>query len=257
MGNKFLRKLQMSLNSKCSYDFDATKTLEYKNETIKAPGFNNWTKKQCWRTSYGQSYCDDGYSKPKNTAIPGYGGYIPTYNSENKHAKNYTSLARDCFADPKISENRNKLATTGFNVMKHDFIDQSLTATSHRYGTKTLKGYHPAWQPQQSISATAEYFKNPNTMTPSTYRAQPHGDQITAGRHTLESGFKTNYETCDGNNWTPHPILDGQRTNTEYRIRYNSEKPYHRPTQLFNTRKLGEKLLDPTRDPNMDIPLIK
>jgi len=90
------------LDSKCSFDFDASKTKEYKTNNISAPGFQNWTKQQCWRTSYGQSHCDSSYTKPKNTVIPGYGGYIPTYNSENKHAKNFTALSRECFNDPKI-----------------------------------------------------------------------------------------------------------------------------------------------------------
>jgi len=141
--------------------------------------------------------------------------------------------------------------------MKHDFIDHSLTATSHRYGTKTLKGSHPAWQPETSISATFDHFTNPTGKIPSTWRKQDK-DAVTNKKHTLESGFKTNYETCDGHNWTPHPILNGQRTNTEYRIRYNSEKPYHRTTQLYHSRTLAEtKLVDPMRDPAMDIPYIK
>jgi len=245
------------LDTKCSYDFEGTKTKDYKKNDIAAPGFHNWTKEQCWRTSYGQSHCDGTYTKPKNTVIPGYGGYIPTYNCENQHGKNYTALSRECLSDPKINDNKNRLATTGFNVMKHDFIDHSLTATSHKYGTKTLKQSHPAWQPQTYKSATFDHFRNPNKLTPSTYRVQQGGDAITQAGHTLESGFKTNYETCDGHNWTPHPILNGERGNTEYRIRYNSEKPYHRTTQLYNTRRLGEKLVDPVRDPAMDIQHIK
>jgi len=245
------------LDAKCSYDFEGTKTRDYKNKDIASHGFHNWTKDQCWRTSYGQSHCNENYTKPKNTVIPGYGGYIPTYTSENKQGKNYTALSRECLSDPKINDNKNRLATTGFNVMKHDFIDHSLTATQHKFGTKTLKNSHPAWQPDTYTSATSDHFKNPNTLIPSTYRSQHEGDAITNQQHTLESGFRTNYETSDGHNWTPHPILNGKRNDSEYRIRFNSDKPYHRTTQLYNTRRLGESLVDPVRNPEMDIRHIK
>ena len=33
-----------------------------------------------------------------------------------------------------------------FNVGKHDFIDRSLTATCHKYGSITIKKPHPNWK---------------------------------------------------------------------------------------------------------------
>jgi len=47
------------LDAKCSYDFEGTKTRDYKNKDIASHGFHNWTKDQCWRTSYGQSHCNE------------------------------------------------------------------------------------------------------------------------------------------------------------------------------------------------------
>ena len=47
------------LDSKCPFDFNGSKTQQYKDNNISANGFNNWTRDQSWRTSYGQSHCNE------------------------------------------------------------------------------------------------------------------------------------------------------------------------------------------------------
>ena len=54
--------------------------------------------------------------------------------SDNKFSKGYSPITRDCFSNPKLGENTHKLASTGFNYKRHDFVDQSLTASNHKYG---------------------------------------------------------------------------------------------------------------------------
>jgi len=64
----------------------------------------------------------------------------------------------------------------------------------------------------------------------------------------VNSGFISNHKLFGGYGWIPHPILNGyffylliilgDRTLTEYRLRYNPHKPIHRDTRLYKSRKL-------------------
>ena len=81
--------------------------------------------------------------EPKNVAIPGYKGFIPGYYSNNEYAKTFSRIARDRLANPDLGKNPLHLSSTGFNFKKHDFIDPTKTASTHKYGAQTLQGNHP------------------------------------------------------------------------------------------------------------------
>jgi hypothetical protein len=107
---------------------------------------NLWSKNHLFRTSYGNHWTNRP-QEPKNVAYPGYGGFIPGKESENKYGKGYSAITRECFADPKLGENKFKLSTTGFNFRKTDFIDHSVNASSHKYGNSTIQKHHPCLHP--------------------------------------------------------------------------------------------------------------
>ncbi len=83
---------------------------------------------------------------PKNSAIPGYQGFIPGYYSNNEYAKTFSKISRDRFANPDLGQNPLGLSSTGFNSKKHNFVDQTKTASSHKYGAQTMQKTHPCLQ---------------------------------------------------------------------------------------------------------------
>lgn len=82
--------------------------------------------------------------------IPGYGGkilliiilfkkkikigFVPGIVAENDFGKSYSELSRKTLSRTTLGANPLKLSTTGLNFTRHDFIDPSLTACSHKYG---------------------------------------------------------------------------------------------------------------------------
>ena len=82
---------------------------------------------------------------PKNSAIPGYGGYIPSVKAENIHAKGYANIAKESFHQDKLGRNAIGLSTTGFNLDRGALIDRSKVASSHKYGKTELQRAHPGW----------------------------------------------------------------------------------------------------------------
>ena len=175
----------MALETKCSYDFQNNATQTYKNTSVDPSNFQKWGRDNLFRTSYGQSHCNPDYTKPKNTAIPNYQGYTPYMVPQNKHARNYTELARECFANPKLGQNPHNLNTTGYNVATHDFVDNEIKAVSHSQGAITIPAPSPAWAPETKISSTSDHFRDPRKLVPKTYRAQPQGDDVTYAKNRL------------------------------------------------------------------------
>jgi len=50
-----------------------------------------------------------------------------------------------------------------------------------------------------------------------------------------------NYSLCDGKGWRPDPILKGDLNRSEYRDRFNEDKPFHRNTFIDKIRKIKAK----------------
>jgi hypothetical protein len=84
-------------------------------------------------------------NEPKNTAIPGYQGFIPGVKADSQFGKSGTILAKNSLDSKRLDVNRTGLATTGFNVTKDAFIDQSKLASSSKYGKTGLQKAHPNW----------------------------------------------------------------------------------------------------------------
>ncbi|KRX08638.1 hypothetical protein PPERSA_03509 [Pseudocohnilembus persalinus] len=220
-----------------SYNYYPKKTQDFRQSQITSEGFHKWTKDNMYRTSY-STMSHRQPVQPKNVVYKGYGGFIPGLQSENKYGKNYSAITRDCFSDKKLGYNTHKLATTGFNFKRHDFIDHSLTASTHTYGKSTIQKPHPCLDSQNWKSVTHSAFRSPQHQVNPTFR-QTDKNLQTLKYKTLTSGFQQNHEQFDRKGWIPEKVLHGDRTKTEYRVRYNVDKPYHRNTHLDKTRTLA------------------
>jgi hypothetical protein len=86
------------LNNTHHYDFENSKLQNYRNSNIEADGLSKWSQNHMYRTSYVSAYSDKPVP-PKNLAMPKYGGYIPYVVPENIHAKGYTPISKDSFAN--------------------------------------------------------------------------------------------------------------------------------------------------------------
>ena len=54
-------------------------------------------------------------------------------------------MTKQSFSNEKLAKNIHGLATTGFNVSKEVFIDNSKLASSSKYGKTALQKAHPNW----------------------------------------------------------------------------------------------------------------
>jgi hypothetical protein len=75
--------------------------------------------------------------------MPGYQGLIPGMVSSAPYSKRYTEHAKELLANQELGLNRYRLSTTGFNRSKHDFVDPSKSAWTHKYGAQTNQRNHP------------------------------------------------------------------------------------------------------------------
>lgn len=129
--------------------------------------------------------------------------------------------------------------------------DATLDASSHKHGRMTMQKPHPsirgdAWSTTQRVS-----FKKPFAIPSATirnssfYHPMPFDDKLKVSwrTSTKASGFGHNAETGDGKGLIPERVLHSDMTRTEYRMRYNKEKPFHKSTITMNTGILPRREL--------------
>lgn len=132
------------LETNQSFAFNRDITKNYKNDHIEANKFYAWQKDNMYKSSYNQFHSYNS-NQPKNTAIPGYQGFVPGHRADSLYAKSNTAIAKQSFSKDKLDVNRTGLASTGFNITKEAFLDQSKIATSSKYGKTAMITAHPNW----------------------------------------------------------------------------------------------------------------
>ena len=176
------------LNNTHHYDFEASKLRTYKDRNIDSEGFYGWTKDHMYRTSYVSAYTDKPVLQ-KSLAMPKYQGYIPYVGPEGIHAKGYTPITKDCFANERLTKNALGLATTGHNYKYEANLDQSMNATSSKYGKSALQRAHPAWSVHPSPLRSTAWSPLPTTptRTPTSATTPPSARPRSSCRPTRSS----------------------------------------------------------------------
>ena len=79
----------------------------------------------------------------KNHVLPGYAGYRPKIYADQCLEKRFTEQSRDVFQKERIDDPAQTMSATGFNKTHIPATDETLNATSRRYGTETFPFSHP------------------------------------------------------------------------------------------------------------------
>jgi len=219
-----------------AYDYNPAKTQSYLTNKITDDKFHLWSGDNMYRTSYASMYTGKPH-EPKNYVVPGYAGFVPGYKSRGEFAKTYAKIAKESFNQQHLGVNKFKLSSTGFNVGRHSMADPTLTATSHKFGAQTTQKPHPSLWPGQAISHSHDTHRHPETIPSPTHRPASV-DVVNPRAITKTSGYGVNCITFDGKGFLPNEETPDPRRTTEYRVRFNSEKPYHLNTTTFHIRKL-------------------
>ena len=223
--------------SQFAYDYESQKLKKYNENSIQEENFARWSKENFYRTSYISHFTEVKFLhflifitknlkkplQPKNVAIPGYTGFIPGLYANNEYSKTYSRITRERLANPELGKNPLSLSSTGFNHKKHNFIDPTRNASTHKYGAQTMLSTHPCLDVNFHYNLMIHNFSeisqkksgrwiSQNKETYSDFRSTlPPTDQFfkTTNPVTTSSGFKKNHEQFDGKGWKPHRVLDG------------------------------------------------
>lgn len=220
-----------------AYDYNPAKTRDFREGQITQGRFFAWTGENMYRTSYATAYTDKPH-EPKNNVIPGYAGFVPGMKSKAPFAKSYAQIAKDSFSDPNLGKDNFQLSTTGFNLNKKALVDGSVDAESHKYGRQTIQKTHPSMDVGKWVSHTHATHQSPDNHVSPTFRPAPVG-RVNRQPMTKKSGYETNSITFDGRGFLPQETTADPRRQTEYRVRYNSAKPYHQNHTTYSPRKMN------------------
>lgn len=208
-----------------AYNYNPAGTVDFRESKINNSQFFAWTGQNMYRTSYATSYTDKPQA-PKNSVIPGYSGFVPGIKSNAPFGKSFAQTAKDSFNNPDLGKNKFSLSSTGFNLSNKALVDDTVTANSHKYGSQTMQKTHPSLNGQGWRSHTHDTHQNPSASVPPTYRPAPV-QSVNRQPNTKKSGYETNSITFDGRGFLPKEDTNDARRQTEYRLRYNTAKPYH------------------------------
>jgi hypothetical protein len=220
-----------------AYDCNPAKTVDYRQSNIQNNRFFAWTGENMYRTSYATSYTNKP-QEPKNNIIPGYAGFVPGLKSEAKFGTSYAQAAKESFSNPTLGNNKFQLSSTGFNLNKQLLADETLTASSHKYGAQTMQKTHPNLDAKRWRSHTQDTHKNPLETVAPTYRPAPV-NSVNPSQLTKKSGYETNSICFDGRGLLPNEESADARRQTEYRVRFNGEKPFHLNHTTYMARKMN------------------
>jgi len=220
-----------------AYDYNPAKTVDFRQSKIENNKFFAWTGENMYRTSYATSYTNKP-QEPKNNVVPGYGGFVPGLKSKGTFGKSFAQTAKDSFNDPNLGTNKFNLSSTGFNLNKQILADETVNAQSHKYGNQTIQKTHPSLNAERWRSHTHDSHKHPLEHTAPTYRPAPV-QSVHPKPLTKKSGYETNSIRFDGNGFLPKEQSPDARRQTEYRVRFNEQKPIHQNHTTYVPRKLN------------------
>lgn len=99
-------------------------------------------------------------------------------------------------------------------------------------------------------SSSRKSYRDPKEIAKPTWRARhtsvdfdPHRSKQPASNKVLASGFIGNSTLFDGTGWETEKNMHTDMFRTEYRNRFNQEKPFHKNALRVNAGRLPRKPL--------------
>jgi len=121
---------------------------------------------------------------------------------------------------------------------KQILADETIVASTHKYGSQTSQKTHPSLDGAKWISHSHDTHKEPLDHVAPTYRPA-EVSCVNPKALTKKSGYQTNSVVFDGKGFLPKEVCADPRKQTEYRVRFNGEKPIHMNTTTYAPRKLN------------------
>ncbi len=118
------------------------------------------------------------------------------------------------------------------------------------YGKTTMLEPHPCLHEEWSTTFRKTYLKPTVRTKPNARERKPVKDnefdntmRESDRRSTFASGFQANAQLFDETSWKTENNLHTDIIRTEYRIRYNQDKPFHKSILLNANGRLRKKEL--------------
>ena len=194
--------------------------------------------------------------------------------------KTFAEQSRDVFTNNLLDDQKQFISSTGFNnrqigkdghMNEHNKLypwqtDETLNATSRRYGTKTDPFTHPAnHSPYKPTDTTFRVsYINPKRHPAHVYRdrtpdrafsgelTRKFHDLVTdkqnlnGPRDTLAnncSGYTMNSKLWDGTSWATERNFHADQMRTQYRKQFNQPKPFHKRDARQSPNRVAKKAL--------------
>jgi hypothetical protein len=168
----------------------------------------------------------------QSSVIPGYSGYKPQINVNNKYVgRTVAEQSREVLKPEIIDQPKNNLSSTGFNHSLIPKKDASLHATSSRYtGTTMQRNCTDFVADDRSTTTSRAAFIRPASAPRATQRERDSSIAFTSGK-TLQvnprlanrrgSGYSSNLQMFDGQTWQTEKNLHSDMVRTMYRNNFN------------------------------------
>jgi len=116
--------------------------------------------------------------------IPKYQGYVPVMKADSLLQKRITEQSRDVLKAKIMDDKGQTMASTGFNTVFIPKTDETLNATSRRYGTETMTNTHPANHSRYRSNETTfrASFVHPQAQPKQVYRTRNPGTNFSNER---------------------------------------------------------------------------
>jgi len=137
-----------------------------------------------YRTSYNDMHNRFNSVERKNCVVPGYQGYRPVIHADSHLQKTFTEQSRDVFTRKEIDDKEHTMASTGFNAKWIPTTDETLNATSRRYGTETFPITHPHNHSKYAPNETTfrASYVDPKTQPKSVFKDRDPSKEFTKER---------------------------------------------------------------------------
>ena len=175
----------------------------------------------------------------------------------NHHVgKTIAEQSREVLDEKIIDTPINNFSSTGFNHALIPKKDESLHATSRRYGTstnyRTAANFHPL---DYTTTTTRASFHSPASIPRANWRSRDTEVRFDNSKvlkikelasDKLASGYASNRQHWDGTFWRTESNQHTDMVRTFYRQGFNTPKPFHK-AELRNTTgrlRLRQKVYD-------------